>query len=78
MTHNRVEGVPVGQHLMVTGLLKGECNLRPPQPRYSETWDVDMVVRFLLSLEDNSALTLKTLSQKLAQFLTLVEADPPN
>ena len=44
VTHNGVEGVQVGQHPMVIRLFKGVYNLQPPQPRHSDTWDVDMVV----------------------------------
>ena len=74
MTHDQVEGVPIGQHPLVTRLLKGVYNLRPPQPRYSDTWNVDMVIRHLQSLGSNSKLTLKVLGQKLALLMALVEA----
>ena len=74
MTHDQVEGVPIGQHPLVTRLLKGVYNLRPPQPRYSDTWNVDMVIRHLQSLGNNSKLTLKVLGQKLALLMALVEA----
>ena len=73
MTHDQVEGVPIGQHPLVTRLLKGVYNLRPPQPRYSDTWNVDMVIRHLQSLGNNSILTLKVLGQKLALLMALVE-----
>ena len=39
-THLSVEGFPVGQHPLVIRLLKGVFNQRPPQPRYTHTWDV--------------------------------------
>ena len=74
MTHDQVEGVPIGQHPLVTRLLKGVYNLRPPQPRYSDTWNLDMVIRHLQSLGNNSKLTLKVLGQKLALLMALVEA----
>ena len=74
MMHDRVEGVPIGQHPLVTHLLKGVYNLRPPQPRYSDTWNVDMVIQHLQFLGDNSKLTLKVLGQKLALLMALVEA----
>ena len=44
MTHEQVEGVPVGKHPLVSQLLKGIYNSRPLQPRYSTTWEVDIVV----------------------------------
>ena len=74
MMHDRVEGVPIGQHPLVIRLLKGVYNLRPPQPRYSDTWNVDMVIQHLQFLGDNSKLTLKVLGQKLALLMALVEA----
>ena len=33
----------VGSHPLVCRLLKGVFHLRPPQPRYSTTWDVSLV-----------------------------------
>ena len=74
MTHDQVEDAPIGQHLLVTRPLKGVYNLRPPQPRYSDTWNVDMVIRHLQSLGNYSKLTLKVLGQKLALLMALVEA----
>jgi len=64
----------VGRHPLVSQLLKGIYNSRPPQPRYSTTWDVDIVVQYLQSLGDNTSLPLKVLGQKLLLLMTLVEA----
>ena len=74
MTHNQVEGIPIGQHPMVTRLLKGVHNSRPPQPRYTQTWDVDVVIKYICSMGDNKELSLKTLSLKLAILMALVDA----
>ena len=74
MTHNQIEGTPIGQHPMVTRLLKGIHNSRPPQPRYSEMWDVDVVVKYICSIGDNKELSLKALSLKLAVLMALVDA----
>ena len=63
MTHNQIEGTPIGQHPMVMRLLKSIHNSRLPQPRYSETWDVDVVIKHICSIGDNKELSLKTLSQ---------------
>ena len=43
-------------------------------PRYSSTWDVGMVTKYLTSLGRNEDLPLKRLSQKLALLMALVEA----
>ena len=74
MTHCHVEGVPIGQHPLVSRLLKGVYNSRSPKPRYSATWDVDSVIHYLISLGENDQLTLKDLSQKTALLMALVEA----
>ena len=42
--HDKVDGVTVGQHPLVA---KGEFNERPPQSRYSQTWDVNKVTSYI-------------------------------
>ena len=74
MTHDQIGGTPIGQHPLVTRLMKGVYNSRPPRPRYETTWDVDVVIDHLISMGDNKDLSLKSLSQKLAVLLALVEA----
>ena len=74
MTHPQVEGSPIGQHPLVSRLLKGVYNKRPPMPRYSSTWDVDVVTRYIASMGGNENLPLKQLSRKLALLMALVEA----
>ena len=74
MTHDHIEGNPIGRHPLVSRLLKGVYNSCPPQPRYSATWDVDVVIRYLQSMGDNETLLLKQLSQKLALLMALVDA----
>jgi len=70
-----IEGLPMGQHPLVSRLLKGIYNTRPPQPRYSTTWNVDVVIRYLQSLGENNTLPLKTLTQRLALLMALVGAN---
>ena len=43
----QVEGCPVGQHPLVCKFMKGVFNSRPPQPKYSGTWDVGFVTKYL-------------------------------
>ena len=45
--HPWIEGKPVGQHPLVTRLMKGIANERPPKPRYTTTWDVTKVTTYL-------------------------------
>ena len=48
--HDRVDGVEVGKHPMVTRLLKGAFHDRPPLPRYIATWNVQSVLDYLEGL----------------------------
>ena len=63
--------IPVGQLPSVRQLLKGVFNRNPPQPKYSSTWDVKMVVSLLASWGPNDQLNLTQLSKKLATLLIL-------
>ena len=63
MTHMEVDGVRVGQHPLVSRLLKGVFNSRPPAPRYAGTWDVSTVLGFLEGYPDNEELSFQALSQ---------------
>ena len=71
MTHKQVDGSPIGQHPLVTRLLKGVYNQRP---RYSATWDVDVVTKHLAAMGANESFSLKQLSQKLVVLMALVKA----
>ena len=67
ITHDSIEGVHVGQHPLVSRLMKGVYNSCPPQPKYSRTWDVEIVLRYLRSNDRAN------LSQKLTLLFALVE-----
>lgn len=75
ITHPTIDSVQVGEHPMVCQLLKGIFNSRPPQPRYSFTWDVSVVVEYIRGLGLNTSLSLKLLTQKLAMLLALTSAE---
>ena len=62
--HEKVDGLPVGQHPLVTRLVKGVFNTRPPIPRYSSTWDVQTVLNYLEKMENPDKLSLKLLTLK--------------
>ena len=70
--HQRVNGVPVGKHPLVAELMKGAFRDNPPVPRYTETWDVSMVLAYLQELGPNAGLNQKELTLKLAMLLALV------
>ena len=73
-THAPLEGSPIGQHPLVSQLLRGIYNSRPPRLRYTCTWDVDVVVQHLKGLGNNADLSLKTLSGKLTLLMALTLA----
>ena len=75
MTHEEVDGVRVGQHPMVSRFLKGVFNLRPPAPKYTVTWSVDVVLDYLGGLPDNEQLNLQQLSHKVTMLMALTNAD---
>ena len=70
--HEHIEGYPVGQHPQIARILKGAYNLRPPKPRYSNTWKVSTVVTWLDSIDlKSSGLSLMKLSIKTVLLLAL-------
>ena len=70
-THPKLDGFSVGQHPYVTRLLKGALNKRPPKPRYSHTWNVDVMIKYMISLGKNRTLSLKVISMKLVALFAL-------
>ena len=69
--HEKVDGYEVGQHPMVSRILKGIFHIRPPQPRYSETWDVSKVTAYIETQGDNDSLSLADLTHKTVMLLAL-------
>ena len=47
MTHLPIDGVVIGKHPLITHLMRGVYNTRPPQPKYSSTWDVGHVLGYI-------------------------------
>ena len=74
MTHGAIDGVVIGKHPLVSRLIKGIYNQRPPQPRYSSTWDVKVVLDHIKSWGYTGGLPLKKLNLKLAMLLALANA----
>ena len=69
--HERVDGYSVGQHPLVTRLMKGVFNNRPPLPRYTSTWNVQSVLLHISSWGGNDSLSLKQISLKTVMLLAL-------
>ena len=68
-TFINTDGVPVGQHPVITRFMKGIFNIKPALPKYKFTWHVGIVITYISKIETNS---LKYLSQKLATLLVLL------
>ena len=61
--HEGFEGVSVGDHPRVCKLMAGISNENPPQPKFTQVWDVAVVLEHLEGLEEplsGKLLTLKT------------------
>ena len=69
-----IDGLKAGDHPLVLRLMSGACNQNPAQPRYSETWDPQVVITYLQTIPDLSDMTLKQLTLKLTMLLALITA----
>jgi hypothetical protein len=54
--------------------MKGYYNINPSRARYSNTWDVNMVLDFLCTLYPLEDLSLKDLTLKLIALVALATA----
>ena len=65
-------GVPFGDLPIVSKFVKGVANLRPPLPKYTSVWHVNIVLNMFRSMADSQSLNLKDLTLKLTTLLCLV------
>jgi hypothetical protein len=62
--HSKVDGYEVGQHPLISRLLKGIYHQRPPpRTRYMHTWDVAVVTTYIRARGDNTSLSLQDVPQ---------------
>ena len=66
------DGSVLGQNPLACRLLKGVFQSRPPKPKYTEAWDIQVVLTYLATLHPVESLTLKHLTLKLVMLLLLV------
>ena len=78
MTHLPVDGICVGLHPFISRLMKGILNIRPPCPRYVQTWDVSVVLRYLKLLSPAPLLPMKNLTLKLVMLMSMVSLSRAN
>lgn len=67
-----IDGVAVGSHPVISRLMKGVFQFRPVLPKYSETWDVGVVLKFLSSLPHSEELPFKFLTYRLVMLLCIL------
>jgi len=73
--HDLVDGKKIGSHVKVCELLTGVFNSRPPQPKYTFIWDVQVVLDYIKEVwADNKSISDKCLSLKLTMLIALVSA----
>jgi integrase len=67
-----IDGTPAGSHPLIKRFMSGVFNIRPSLPRYSYTWDVNIVLRYIKSLGPNNEMSLKQLTIKLVTLVALL------
>ena len=72
--HSRVQGLPVGQNMLIVKLLKGMFNEKPPQPKYMETWNAATVLERMKTQPEDEFLSLRDLSLKVCMLMALTSA----
>ena len=60
-----------GSNVLVHRFMKGVFNSSPPRPKYSFTWDVNLVLTYLETLWPHCSIPFLTLSKKLCMLLAL-------
>lgn len=66
------DGETFGKHRNVSKLIKGIFKLRPTLPKYTVTYDPDIVLSYINNLPENSQLLLEMLTKKLCVLLCLL------
>ena len=69
--HEKVDGCELGEHPLVSRTIKEFSMRDQPQPRYSETWHVATVTKYMESLGENESLSLAELTHKTVMLLAL-------
>ena len=66
-----VDNVKFGEHPLVGRYMRGVFQLRPALPKYSDIWDVNVVLTYLKTFKDAALLPIKDLTMKLNILLFL-------
>jgi hypothetical protein len=67
-----VEGHPIVTDLLFEKILLSGCyNLKPPKPKYSNTWDPSAAINLMSKLGNNMFISVTSLTKKTAVLLAL-------
>ena len=64
----------LAQHPLISRFVKGIYNLHPPVAKYTNIWDINLVLDYYAENQDNSQLTLKELTMKFVLLLMILGA----
>ena len=64
----------LNKHLLINKYMTGVFNLRPPKPKLSFVWDINILFWYFEQQGDNNLLSDKLLTQKLLILLLLIGA----
>ena len=64
-------GQSVGSHPLIKRFMKGIFNLQPPMPRYTQIWDVKVVLNYLCNFSPLENMGLRDLTYKLSMLIAL-------
>ena len=70
----KIDGIKVGDHPLVSRFMTGLFNQKPALPRYTETWNPQIVLNHLKTYPTTGTLSLKQLTQKLVMLMALLSA----
>jgi len=65
------DGIKFGEHPLVLRCMKGIFELKPAMPKYTEIWDVNIVLGYLRTFESVKSLSFKELNLNLTMLLCL-------
>ena len=66
------EGKTFGEYQKVSKMLKGIFKLRPTFPKYTVIYHLDIILKYLDTLPNNSSLLMEDLTKKLCTLLCLL------
>ena len=66
------QNILFGAHPLVIRFLKAVYNIKPPDTKYQETWDINQVLNYLRTLPPVKELSLKDLTMKLTMLLAIL------